>query len=389
MGAQWGNSVKLTIFGESHGAGIGIVIDGIKPGTVLDMEYINAQMGRRAPGKNRFSTARREKDAVVFLSGVVDGITTGAPICGFIKNEDKKSKDYSLLKEVMRPGHSDYPANIKYCGYNDVRGGGHFSGRLTAPLVFAGSIAKQVLKEKGIEIYARISSIGNIRDDLSYEIGDLICKKDNIKAQCGLNSSVEGEISSETKGLVERLREISQNDFPVLDKIKEQEMREAIENARMNLDSVGGTIECFAFGVPAGIGDPFFNSLESTISHIIFSVPAVKGIEFGKGFEMASMLGSEANDEYYYDGEEVKTYSNNNGGILGGITNGMPLDIKVAIKPTPSIGKKQKTINIKEHKNCELEIEGRHDPCIVPRAVVVIESVVALAILDQMGGCND
>ena len=362
MGAQWGNSVKLTIFGESHGAGIGIVIDGIKPGTVLDMEYINAQMGRRAPGKNRFSTARREKDAVVFLSGVVDGITTGAPICGFIKNEDKKSKDYSLLKEVMRPGHSDYPANIKYCGYNDVRGGGHFSGRLTAPLVFAGSIAKQVLKEKGIEIYARISSIGSVRDD---------------------------EISSETGGLLERLREISQNDFPVLDKIKEQEMREVIENARMNLDSVGGIIECFAFGVPAGIGDPFFNSLESTISHIIFSVPAVKGIEFGKGFEMTSMLGSEANDEYYYDGEEVKTYSNNNGGILGGITNGMPLDIKVAIKPTPSIGRKQKTINIKEHKNCELEIEGRHDPCIVPRAVVVIESVVALAILDQMGGCND
>lgn len=358
MGAQWGNNIKLTIFGESHGKGIGIVIDGIKPGVKLDLDYIKKQMRRRAPGRNSFSTSRKETDEVEILSGIVDTMTTGAPICGFIKNEDKKSKDYSILKEVMRPGHSDYPATIKYSGKNDVRGGGHFSGRLTAPLVFAGSIARQILQEKGIEIAGHIFSIGNI-------------------------------IADNTEPNLKKLREICEKEFPVADETTEKSMKNLIEKVRMKQNSVGGVIECLAFGVPAGIGDPFFNSLESTISHIMFSIPAVKGIEFGKGFEFSNMLGSDANDEYYFNGTEIKTYTNNNGGILGGISNGMPLDMKVVIKPTPSIGKKQRTVNIKQQQNCELEIKGRHDPCIVPRAVVVVESVLALAILDQLGGCND
>lgn len=353
MGSQWGNNIKLSIFGESHGEGIGIVIDGLTPGMDLDWDYINFQMARRVPGKNKFSTARKESDRVEILSGILNNKTTGAPLCAFIKNSDKKSKDYDMLQSLMRPGHSDYPANRKYKGYNDVRGGGHFSGRLTASLVFAGSLARQILDKKGIKIVGRIKSIGNIVDvDIENDLDILNCIK-NI-------------------------------DFPAI--TKEKEMQTLIEKVRLDRDSVGGVIEIVALGVKAGLGNPFFDSLESTISHMIFSVPGVKGIEFGKGFEISSMLGSESNDEYYFSENEIKTYTNNNGGILGGISNGMPIVVKVAIKPTPSIGKVQKTVNITTSKNSEVEITGRHDPCIVPRAVVVIESVMALAILDQMIG---
>lgn len=354
MGANWGRNIRLSIFGESHGSAIGINIDGLPAGVEIDLDKIERHMERRAPGRSAFSTQRKEKDGVEILSGIYEGKTTGAPICGIIKNEDKKSKDYSKLKEVMRPGHSDYPAYIKYHGYNDVRGGGHFSGRITAPIVFAGSIAREILAKKNIYIGAQIKSIKDI------EVEDL------------------AELTNEV------FEEISKKEMAILDDKKIVEIKERIEIARMNQDSLGGVIECYAIGVPAGIGEPFFDSLESTIAHLAFSIPAVKGIEFGKGFSMTEMLGSQANDEYYLDNNIVKTTSNNNGGILGGISNGMPISFRVAIKPTPSISKKQNTINVKKMENCDLVIEGRHDPCIVPRAVVVIESILALALLERL-----
>lgn len=354
MGANWGRNIRLSIFGESHGSAIGINIDGLPAGVEIDLDKIEKHMERRAPGRSAFSTQRKEKDGVEILSGIYEGKTTGAPICGIIKNEDKKSKDYSKLKEVMRPGHSDYPAYIKYHGYNDARGGGHFSGRITAPIVFAGSIAREILAKKNIYIGAQIKSIKDI------EVEDLT------------------ELTNEV------FEEISKKEMAILDDKKIIEIKERIEVARMNQDSLGGVIECYAIGVPAGIGEPFFDSLESTIAHLAFSIPAVKGIEFGRGFSMTEMLGSEANDEYYLDNDIVKTTSNNNGGILGGISNGMPISFRVAIKPTPSISKKQNTINVKKMENCDLVIEGRHDPCIVPRAVVVIESILALALLERL-----
>lgn len=356
MGANWGHNIRLSIFGESHGKAIGINIDGLPGGIDIDNEFIEKNMIRRAPGKNKFSTQRKESDSFEILSGVYEGKTTGAPICVIIRNEDKKSKDYSKLKNIMRPSHSDYPAYVKYHGYNDIRGGGHFSGRITAPIVFAGSLAKLILAKKNIYIGAQISSIRNIQvQELSKE-----------------------ELSREI------FEKLSEKEMPILDDNKIQEVKDEIEKARLQGNSVGGTIKCFAIGVPSGIGEPFFDSLESTISHLAFSIPAVKGIEFGEGFDITRYYGSEANDQYYYENNRIKTFTNKNGGILGGISNGMPIDFKVAIKPTPSISKEQNTIDIEKEENCKLTIEGRHDPCIVPRAVVVIESIMAIALLDKI-----
>lgn len=358
MGAVWGNNIKLSIFGESHGKGIGINIDGFGSGIEIDFDFLEKHMQRRVPGKNKFSTARKESDSVEILSGIYENVTTGAPLCVFISNGDTKSKDYSELKRKMRPSHSDYPANIKYNGYNDVRGGGHFSGRLTAPIVFAGTLARQILKSKGIEIYSHIKSIKDIEDT-------------------DINNGIE----------FEKLKNVENLDFPVIDKEKESKMKEIIEKARMSCDSLGGVIECVAVGLKVGIGNPFFDSLESAIAHLMFSIPAVKGVEFGAGFDITNFLGSEVNDQYYYDNDKnIRTYTNNNGGILGGISTGMPISIRVAIKPTPSIAKTQKTVDIESEENCELNINGRHDPCIVPRAAVVVESMLALAILDQLKG---
>ena len=311
-------------------------------------------MARRAPGKSRLSTARKEGDQPEILSGFFEGKTTGTPLCAVIRNSDQHSKDYGKLKDLMRPGHADYPGFIRYNGFNDYRGGGHFSGRITAPLVFAGAVCKQILNIKGINVGAHVKSIGTIYD----------------------KSFDEVEL---TKELLDNLKI---NELPLLCSEKEEMMRNAILEARSDCDSVGGTIECTVIGIDAGVGNPFFDSVESTLAHLMFSVPAVKGIEFGKGFEMSELRGSQCNDEYYYDGDKVKTYTNNNGGITGGITNGMPILFKVGIKPTPSIAKKQRTIDIAENKESELIIEGRHDPCIVQRAVPVIEAVTAIGILD-------
>lgn len=354
MSGMWGNKLKVSIFGESHGAGIGITIDGLPSGIEIDMEEVLKEMARRAPGKSNLSTARKEGDQPEILSGFFEGKTTGTPLCAVIRNSDQHSKDYGKLKDLMRPGHADYPGFIRYNGFNDYRGGGHFSGRITAPLVFAGAVCKQILNIKGINVGAHVKSIGTIYD----------------------KSFDEVEL---TKELLDNLKI---NELPLLCSEKEEMMRNAILEARSDCDSVGGTIECTVIGIDAGVGNPFFDSVESTLAHLMFSVPAVKGIEFGKGFEMSELRGSQCNDEYYYDGDKVKTYTNNNGGITGGITNGMPILFKVGIKPTPSIAKKQRTIDIEEKKESELIIEGRHDPCIVQRAVPVIEAVTAIGILD-------
>ena len=355
MSSTWGTNIELSIFGESHGQAIGIVIGNLPAGIKLDMEEINKNMKRRAPGQNKMSTPRKETDEVHIMSGVIDDITTGAPLCAMIYNSDQHSKDYSLLKECMRPGHSDYPAYIKYKGFNDVRGGGHFSGRLTAPIVFAGSVARQILKQKGIVIGAHIQSIKDIEDkrfpiDMSEEAMDSLLT----------------------------------HQYPTLDQDVFYKMQEEIEKARMNQDSVGGKIECMVLNVPAGLGNPFFDSIESHLSPLLFSIPAVKSVSFGLGEDITKLYGHQSNDCYYFEDGQVKTYTNHNGGIIGGISNGMPIVLTVGIKPTPSISQTQKTINVKTKENIEFNITGRHDPCIVPRAVVVVESMVALGILDMI-----
>lgn len=356
MSGMWGSKIKLSIFGESHGNAIGITIDGLPAGFSIDMDKIMMEMARRAPGKSSLSTPRKESDIPEILSGYFEGKTTGTPLCAIIRNSNTKSKDYSKLKDVMRPGHADYTGAIRYKGFNDYRGGGHFSGRITAPLVFAGAICKQILEVKGIIVSAHINSIGKIKD-------------------C---SFLESDISDEL------LNSFKEKELPLINTKLEDEMRQEILRARSSGDSIGGTIECAILGVSPGIGDPFFDSVESTLAHLMFSVPAVKGIEFGKGFDISKMRGSEANDEYYLENGNIKTKTNNNGGILGGITNGMPIIFNVAIKPTASIFKEQKAVNIVTMEETTLCIEGRHDPCIVQRALPVIEAVAAIGITELM-----
>ena len=358
MGATFGRNIRMTIFGESHGKGIGLVLDGLPPGTPIDEGFIKEEMARRAPGQNRMSTQRQENDAFIIESGVFENKATGTPLCVLIPNSDQHSKDYSLLKDVMRPGHADYAGKIRYKGFNDYRGGGHFSGRLTAPLVFTGALAKTVLVQKGIVVGSHIARIGRIKDDSFNPLGET--------AECLLG--------------------LRKHTLPVMDENKVPLMETEILSAREQKDSVGGIIEVMATGVPAGIGDPFFDSLESCLSHALFSVPAVKGVEFGMGFAMASLKGSETNDPMTFNGGAVKTTRNNNGGITGGISNGMPVLFRVAVKPTPSISRPQQTVNVTEGKDTILEIEGRHDPCIVPRAVPVIEAVTAWVLLDMLLG---
>lgn len=356
MTATLGEKIKLTIFGESHGLGIGCVIDGLPPGFAIDLDAVKKEMQRRAPGKSPLATARNEKDAFVIESGFFEGRTTGTPLCVLIPNSDQHSGDYSKLKNVMRPGHADYSGKIKYNGFNDYRGGGHFSGRLTAPLVFMGAAAKQILAKRGIYVGAHIAAVAGVKDTPFNPLGESA-----------------GTFS-----------ELAQKSFPVIDDAAGEAMQEKILAAKQNCDSVGGVIECMVINLPAGIGSPFFDSLESRLAHALFSVPAVKGIEFGKGFALAQMPGSEANDQMYYDNGMVKNYTNNNGGITGGITNGMPVLFKAAVKPTPSIAKVQKTVDLSTESNTELVITGRHDPCIVQRAVPVIEGVAAWIILDML-----
>ena len=354
MSSTFGEKIKMTIFGESHGPAIGLVIDGLPAGLKLDQAAIKKELDRRAPGKNSFSTARREKEEYRIESGLFEERTTGMPLCVLIPNTDAHSSDYSILKQVMRPGHGDYPGYVKYGGFNDYRGGGAFSGRLTAPLVFMGAVAKQLLAKEKISVGAHIASIGAVQDTPFNLLGE----KPKL------------------------LQKLSTMTLPTLSDAAGEEMATVIQQAREAKDSVGGTIECMTCGIPVGLGEPYFDSVESRLAHVLFSVPAVKAVEFGKGFALSTMQGSSANDGFKMDKGKVKATTNNNGGILGGLTTGMPIVFKVGIKPTSSIGLPQKTINVVEKKNTVLEIQGRHDPCIVPRAIPVIEAVTAWTILD-------
>ncbi|MBQ3136981.1 MAG: chorismate synthase [Clostridia bacterium] len=352
MKNTFGNSLSVTLFGESHGQAIGCVIDGISPGIEIDKAFLISQMEKRK-GVNALSTARREADEVKILSGVFEGKTTGTPICLMIENADTKSKDYSKTKNLARPSHADYTAECKYGGYQDYRGGGHFSGRLTAPLVAAGAIALKALESKGIKIATHIACCGGITDR----------EFENYEADFKLLSEI---------------------DIPVLCERKREEIAQAIEACRRVGDSIGGILSTAVTGVPAGVGEPWFDTVEGMLSHALFSVPAVKGVEFGAGFDFSKMTGSQANDSFYIDGENVKTKTNNNAGINGGITNGMPILFRCAVKPTPSIYKKQETVNFKEKTNESLVIEGRHDPAIIHRAAVVIDSMTALTLCDLL-----
>lgn len=354
MAEIFGENIKITIFGESHGAAIGVTAEGFESGFKIDTEELQNFLSLRAPG-GRMSTKRKEPDIAKFISGVKDDVICGSALTAIIENTDTRSGDYSNLYDVPRPGHADFTAQVKYKGSQDVRGGGHFSGRLTAPMCIAGGIARQMLAEKGIEIYARIKSIGNIEDVAPTDYPQL----------------------SEMKKIDPH--------FPVYNAESEEKFETAVENARADGDSLGGVIECAIFGMPEGFGGPLFDGIEGKISQAVFGIPAVKGIEFGSGFEGSKKFGSENNDGFYFDENgNVKTYTNNHGGILGGISSGMPIYFNVAFKPTPSIAKPQKSVNLKEKENTVLEIKGRHDPCVVLRAVPCVISAAALAVYDLL-----
>lgn len=357
MAATFGNKIKVTLFGQSHAQAIGAVVDGVPAGTFIDEEALQAFMDRRR-AKSALATPRREADKVIFKSGVVDGLACGAPICLMIENGDTRSQDYKNVQSIMRPSHSDLAAFIKYAGQNDVRGGGQFSGRLTAAMCAAGFICLEILAQKGVEVVSHVSRIGDIED----------VPLNDLKSDEYLNSVL--------KSL----------DFPVIDEEKESLMVDLILSKKQQGDSVGGEIECAVYNLPKGLGSDFFGGLEALIASAVFSIPAVKGLEFGAGFEYAKMSGSSANDPFILnDKGEVVTETNNCGGILGGISFGMPLVFRAAFKPTPSISIAQRSVDVIANKECELVIKGRHDPCIVPRACAVIEAVTAIALVNADG----
>ena len=356
MSSTFGDKIKISVFGESHGNGIGVVIDGLPAGESVDLDKVLLQMARRAPGRDKTATPRKESDLPKILSGMLGDTLTGAPLCAVIENTNTRSGDYSNLLAQPRPGHSDYTAFVKYKAANDIRGGGHFSGRLTAPLVFAGAVCRQIMEKRGIKIAAHIESIGSVFDT----------RFDPVE--------IDGK-------LIDRLNRSS---FALINEGVEQAMRDEVEAARLDRDSVGGIIECAVTGLPAGAGEPMFDGVEGAIAKAVFGVPAVKGIEFGAGFALAQMRGSQSNDPFGYRDGRVVTETNNCGGILGGITDGMPVIFRAAIKPTPSISKPQNTVDLQTGENTVLEIHGRHDPCIVPRAVPVIEAVTAIAVINLL-----
>lgn len=361
MSSTFGNNIKVSIFGQSHSEAIGVVIDGLPANHKIDLAEIGAFMARRAPGQNSVSTPRKEPDIPRIVSGLVDGVTCGAPLCAIIENTNVRSGDYEKLKDVPRPAHADFAARIKHGGANDVRGGGHFSARLTAPLCFAGAVCLQLLKEKNIYIGAHICSIANVKDRLFDSV--------NLGAA--------------------DLTRLASRERPLLTPELWQEMEKAVTDARADQDSVGGIIECGIVGLPVGIGEPMFGGMENRISQAIFAVPAVKGIEFGNGFECAALRGSQNNDAFYYDGDRIRTKTNNHGGILGGLSSGMPVIFRAAFKPTPSIAQSQQSVSFSQKQDTELVIQGRHDPCVVLRAVPCVEAAAALAVYDMVLDSNN
>ena len=348
--SSYGENIRLTIFGQSHSPAIGMTLEGLPAGEVIDMEALQAFLNRRAPGRNDWSTPRKEADTPSFLSGLVENVTCGVPLTAVIRNTNTRSRDYAGFAEVPRPGHADYTAQIKYGGAQDFAGGGAFSGRLTAPLCVAGGICLQLLKKQGISVISRIRSIGPVED--------------------------HGALTASTAG----------KSFPVVDDRQGDAMRAAIMEAKADGDSLGGVIECAVLGLPAGLGGPIFEGMEGRIAQIVFGIPAVKGIEFGNGFDCAGLRGSENNDAFTVEQGQIKTVTNHCGGILGGITNGMPLTFRAAVKPTPSIAKPQQSVNLRTLAPETLRIVGRHDPCVVPRAVPCMEAAAAIAVYDALLG---
>ncbi len=352
MSSETGKKIKVSVFGESHGSAIGAVVDNLPAGERIDFDELNSFLKRRQGGNNKYSTPRKEADTPEIISGIKDGITTGAPLCIIIKNENTRSSDYKT--DIPRPGHADFSAYTKYNGFCDLRGGGHFSGRLTAPICAVGGILMQILKRRGIEIVAHLLSVGDVYDN---KINNLVLNKN-------------------------QLNKIKSGEFPTFSDASGEEMQNLILAIREEGNSIGGCIECGIYGLEAGVGNPMFDGIENAIAAAVFGIGGVKGIEFGIGFEAAKMKGSENNDEFYMDNDTVKTKTNNHGGILGGITTGMPVTFNVAFKPTPSITKEQQSISFSKKENVNLSVKGRHDPCIAVRAVPCIEAISAIAISD-------
>ena len=354
MSSQFGKILKISIFGQSHSPAIGVCIDGLSAGIKPDMDELKTFMKRRAPGWSGVSSARQEEDNPEIISGLVNNVSCGAPLTVIIRNSDIRSGDYNEIRDLPRPSHADYTAYVKYKGNADYAGGGHFSGRLTAALCAAGGLCLQILREKGIDVCAHILQIGSARDDFFDPVN--ISSQDFAKVRC--------------------------NSMPVLKQEAGDVMIRQILDAKEAGDSVGGIIECAVRGLPAGIGDPIFEGMENRIAGAVFGIPGVKGLEFGNGFECAALKGSRNNDSFYMDGDKISTRTNNSGGIQGGITNGMPLIFRAAIKPTPSINMEQESVSLSRRENAVLKVKGRHDPCIVPRAVPCIEAAAAIAIYD-------
>ncbi len=356
MSSAIGRKLRVSVFGESHGKGIGAVIDGFPSGVRIDLDELSAFMDRRRPGKDRTSTPRKESDRPEILSGILDGKTCGTPVAAVIANSDQHSGDYKNVARLARPGHADYTGYVRYKGYNDIRGGGHFSGRLTAPLVFAGGLCLQYLAQEGIHIGAHLASVAGVRDD-AYD-------------PCRLTE--------------EELLAAGRRAFPVNRESAEAEMRDVIEQARLEGDSVGGVIETAVLGLPAGVGSPMFDTIEGRLAYGYYGIPAVKGVEFGAGFRAAAMRGSENNDEFYIEDGRVRTRTNHHGGVLGGISSGMPVLARLAFKPTPSISIPQKTIDYTDNTEATMQVRGRHDPCVAVRAVPVVEAVTAIVVMDLL-----
>ena len=356
MASYLGEHIHVSVFGQSHSPAIGVVVDGLPAGERVDMEELGRFLKRRAPGQNATSTPRKEADLPQFLSGLVDNVTCGAPLAALIENTNTRSQDYAQLRDKPRPGHADFTAQVKYGGFQDVAGGGHFSGRLTAPLCIAGGICLQMLKRRGIEVAAHIASVAGEADRPFDPMGESVETMDALKRA----------------------------PFPVLDEKAGERIRKVILQAKEEGDSVGGIVECLVTGVSAGLGDPMFGGMENRLAAALFGIPAVKGVEFGAGFGVATMRGSENNDPFTVKDGNVVTQTNHAGGILGGITNGMPLVFRLAFKPTPSIAKQQQTVSMSKKQVEELVVTGRHDPCIVPRAVPVVEAVTALVLSDLL-----
>lgn len=348
MSSSYGENLHLTIFGQSHSPAVGVTLEGIPAGESIDLEALQRFLDRRAPGRNAWSTARSEADQPEFVSGLKNSVTCGTPITALIRNTNTRSGDYAAFSQVPRPGHADYTADVKYFGAQDYAGGGHFSGRMTAPLCVAGGICLQLLEKEGIRVISRIAAIGGISDS--------------------------GELTAAT----------AEKAFPVIDDVQGEKMQACIAAAKAEGDSVGGVIECAVLGLPAGLGDPMFDGMENRIAALVFGIPAVKGIEFGAGFAAAAMHGSEHNDPFVVREGKIVTLTNHAGGILGGITNGMPLVFRAAIKPTASIAREQDSVNMRTLEPAKICVGGRHDPCIVPRAVPCVEAAAAISVYDAL-----